>query len=141
MNTKQCFRCKEWKDATAFVRNAKRKDGLGSYCKVCWSIYLKEHYKNNVGIYREKAKKYHIKIRIKVKQILSDFRKNGCVICQEKDPCCMSAHHLSRHEKDKNIGEMMQRHSVESVIKELGKCICVCENCHRKIHAGKILPP
>ena len=28
--------------------------------------------------------------------------------------------------------------SAKRVLAELAKCICVCENCHRKIHAGLI---
>jgi hypothetical protein len=31
--------------------------------------------------------------------------------------------------------------SLENFIAELAKCICVCENCHRKIHAGVIVLP
>jgi predicted HNH restriction endonuclease len=28
--------------------------------------------------------------------------------------------------------------AVAAVLEELEKCICVCENCHRKIHGGLI---
>lgn len=77
--------------------------------------------------------------RVKVDQILAEFRKNGCALCPEKEPCCMSAHHLDPGSKDFPVGEAKAIGvSLKRLQEELKKCICVCENCHRKIHAGLI---
>jgi hypothetical protein len=103
--------------------------------------YLKRKFQED-QIYKQK----HLK-RVKLndekytklrKDVLSDFRKNGCSFCSEKEPCCMDAHHVSN--KKFNIGEMVARKfSVIKIKIELEKCICVCKNCHAKIHAGLIV--
>ena len=64
---KQCYRCKETKDASCFYKDSNRKDGLNNYCIECKKItsredYIKsrdkyrkrhrEHYKNNKSQYR-----------------------------------------------------------------------------------------
>lgn len=77
--------------------------------------------------------------RVEIGKILEDFKKNGCALCPEKEPCCMSAHHLNPEEKDFSIANSRKDgYSLKKVVDELKKCICVCENCHRKIHAGKL---
>ena len=68
--------------------------------------------------------------------LISDIKeKSGCVICGEKDPCCLEFHHLNPTEKEFGISELR---SMEKTLKEIKKCIIVCRNCHAKIHAGKI---
>lgn len=49
----------------------------------------------------------------------------------------MSAHHVDGSTKDFSIGRAVSdRYSVKRVADELEKCVCLCENCHRKVHAG-----
>jgi predicted HNH restriction endonuclease len=58
---------------------------------------------------------------------------------RKTDACCLSAHHLDPAKKDFAIGRFLSNGaSAKRVLAELVKCICVCENCHRKIHAGLI---
>lgn len=47
-------------------------------------------------------------------------------------------HHLDPNQKDFGIGSKGYTRSFDKVKKELDKCICVCANCHREIHAGLI---
>ena len=47
-------------------------------------------------------------------------------------------HHLDPNQKDFSIGSKGYTRSFDKVKKELDKCICVCANCHREIHAGLI---
>lgn len=93
---------------------------------------------------REYHKEYYRQHR---KQILENNHKrlvfiqgikesSGCVICGETDPCCLEFHHLNPDEKELQVSE--QHNNLERVLKEIEKCIVVCSNCHRKIHAGKI---
>lgn len=86
------------------------------------------------------VKKSRARRRAETKRLIADFKRNGCALCPEDEPCCMSAHHRDRKQKRFTLGKAFH-YGVESVRKELAKCVCVCENCHRKIHAGlKRLP-
>lgn len=58
--------------------------------------------------------------------------KTKCYICGEDSKCCLEFHHI----KDKlfNISQSVSLVSTEQFKEELKKCICVCKNCHTKIH-------
>lgn len=47
-------------------------------------------------------------------------------------------HHINSEEKDFGISAKGYTRSWERVKEELDKCILVCANCHREIHAGVI---
>lgn len=47
-------------------------------------------------------------------------------------------HHLTPGLKDFGIGEHGATKAWDKVKQELDKCILVCANCHREIHAGLI---
>jgi hypothetical protein len=107
--------------------------------------YLRRKY-NEDPIYRAKHRartvKNDKKYRLRAIEVVAEFRKNGCSLCSEKEACCLSSHHLDPSTKEFMIGDMISRRMTPAKIsKELEKCICVCENCHRKIHAGKIILP
>jgi hypothetical protein len=59
---------------------------------------------------------------------------NGCSLCKEKEPICLDFHHLNP--KIKENKRTFSSLSWEVFTKEIIKCICVCSNCHKKIHAG-----
>ena len=72
----------------------------------------------------------------KVRQLIEDFRKNGCGRCSEKDPCCLTAHHVDPTQKDFLVSRA-KRINPERVRRELSKCLCLCMNCHAKLHASE----
>jgi hypothetical protein len=46
-------------------------------------------------------------------------------------------HHINPAEKEFNFGSIMARPKAwNKIVTELRKCICVCSNCHREVHAG-----
>ena len=55
------------------------------------------------------------------------------------DKCsgALEFHHKNRNEKDKAIHELLDKPNWEKLEKELKKCVLVCANCHREIHARK----
>ena len=62
-----------------------------------------------------------------------------CYFCGEKERCCIDYHHKDPSEKDKSISNLLGTlRSKERILNELKKCIAICSNCHRKIHAGII---
>lgn len=74
-----------------------------------------------------------------VKVVISEFRKFGCSLCDEKSHACLAAHHLDPKEKELKLGDASAgRVAVERVIRELSKCVCLCHNCHAKLHVGEV---
>lgn len=63
----------------------------------------------------------------------------GCIVCGENELCTLDFHHLNPEDKEYNIGTMIVRGmSWENILLEIEKCIVLCSNCHRKLHAGII---
>lgn len=133
---KLCTGCKEEKQFSEFSKNKNTKDGFTHYCKVCvskqnkeWSCKNKERSVKNTERYR------HTRVE-KVKQIK---QKLCCVVCGEKEMVCLDFHHRDPSQKDMSVSLLTRRgHAWQRVLDEINKCICVCSNCHRKIHAGLI---
>ena len=79
-----------------------------------------------------------------IKALVNEFRKDGCKTCPEKTSECLDAHHINPSHKKFEVGRMMNGRNVSSKLfkEELKKCICLCKNCHAKLHAGlRTLPP
>lgn len=97
-------------------------------------------------IYVESEKRYRCvkcrsvavqKRREKTKELLVEYKGGKCEICGYNK--CISAlefHHLNPNEKDFGIGAKGWTRSIETNKNEVDKCILVCSNCHREIHAG-----
>ena len=139
MEIKICNTCGEEKPLTEFNFRNRRENKYFSICKECqrkrrrelYKIKYKEEYKDRL---RENKKKHRNFIKQKIQQLKSE----GCCICGECDPCCLDFHHL--RDKEFEIGHSMDV-TLENLMKEVDKCIVLCANCHRKIHAGKIVLP
>ena len=70
---------------------------------------------------------------------LFEEKKKECIICGEDEYCCLDFHHKNPEEKEFTLSsEINSGRKKEDIIKEINKCIVVCSNCHRKIHAGII---
>ena len=92
--------------------------------------------------YIARTRKTQIIRKEETKHALSEWKHNGCRVCGERTECCLSAHHVSQRDKKYAITQMfVLGYSKHLVLAELSKCVCVCENCHRKIHAGLIPCP
>lgn len=68
--------------------------------------------------------------------------KGGKCICCGYDRCqaALDFHHLDASQKEFGISLDGITRSWERVQKELDKCVLVCSNCHREIHAGILQP-
>ena len=68
---------------------------------------------------------------------LAWFRRDGCRLCGEREPLCLAAHHTDPAAKEFNIGEAVaNKVGVKRITAELAKCVCLCHNCHAKVHGG-----
>jgi len=78
-----------------------------------------------VSDYRKRAKQYAIKAF-----------KSKCGICgYNKSSQALEFHHLNPDEKDFAMSSKGITRSWNKVSLELKKCICLCANCHREVHA------
>ncbi|MBE0525355.1 MAG: hypothetical protein IH631_00325 [Candidatus Thorarchaeota archaeon] len=63
--------------------------------------------------------------------------QQGCCFCFETEACCLDLHHVDPKEKDINVSSLLKtRYSWERLMEEANKCVVICSNCHRKLHAG-----
>jgi len=162
---KKCGGCGEWKLLTEFYKARNHYTGL---CRTCnyesrkeyrerpeykeqTKQYHKKYIKNpqnkkRVNDYnREYRKRDYVKERcnegrrawaLKQKLLSIEYKGGCCVICgYSKCPAALDFHHLDPSEKEYTI---KQHWVFENRKEELGKCILVCSNCHREIHAGDI---
>jgi hypothetical protein len=109
--------------------------------KECKKHGLTEYVLRSDGRYR--CKKCSVEAvqrrREKLKLLAIEYKGGECEICGYKR--CVSAlefHHLDPNEKEFGVGEKGYTRSIETIKKELDKCILVCSNCHREIHEGLI---
>lgn len=72
-----------------------------------------------------------------IKRWALEYKGNKCSCCGY-DTCsqALEFHHLNMSEKDFSISDRDIKLDWDSIKKELDKCIVVCSNCHREIHAG-----
>jgi hypothetical protein len=138
---KQCSKCKLCLSIENF---GKKKIGYQSFCKKCATEVSKIWYiknsqdKKTKKILNERASKSRKAIKTIIDCLKSDF---GCAICRENDACCLDFHHPDHTSKHKDVAHWVRCNSLENIVLEICKCVCVCANCHRKIHAHKITCP
>lgn len=78
----------------------------------------------------------------KTRAMLADFKKNGCLLCPEKEPVCLAAHHVDPKKKSFSVGRAAaSTWKTRRMADELAKCVCLCHNCHMKVHHGKARLP
>jgi hypothetical protein len=93
--------------------------------------YSKKHYKT----YKEKYLEASKKARLKRREWYEDFMKDKfCTKCGISDVAVLEWHHLDPDNKVKEVSRLMHQKGRKTILEEIAKCICVCSNCHRKIH-------
>jgi predicted HNH restriction endonuclease len=66
-------------------------------------------------------------------------RETGCQVCRwngcEK---ALDLHHVDPSEKSGNFNKIISNGSIKAMEDELEKCVVLCANCHRLVHANEI---
>lgn len=70
-----------------------------------------------------------------------DLLGGKCIICGfDKYLSALDFHHLIESDKEFNLShKICSIEFDETIIKELMKCVVLCSNCHRAVHAGEII--
>lgn len=128
---KACTKCGETKIEENFAFKIKVKNIRKTICKVCERIYKKAYYDKNKQDYSIRNKEYK-----KLFKTLIQESKTNCIVCGETEKICLDFHHLSN--KNFSVSQGYQTGSIRRVKEEINKCVILCANCHRKLHAGLI---
>lgn len=90
--------------------------------------------------YRDRAesiKKAVAKRRKKIKQMAIEYLGGHCQICgYDRCVAAMDIHHRDPSLKEFGLAQHGLTRSWERTRRELDKCVLICANCHREIHAG-----
>lgn len=89
----------------------------------------------------EYLKKAVAERRRTIRKKLVEYKGGSCINCGYNQ--CIDAldlHHLDAKTKDFGISSQGLTRAWSTVKKEADKCILLCANCHREIHAGMMQP-
>lgn len=86
---------------------------------------------------REYLKKAVSDRRRKLKLMLIEYKGGKCIICSyHKYAGAFDLHHIDGSTKEFGLSMQGLTRSWEKTKAEADKCVLVCANCHREIHAG-----
>lgn len=153
---KKCFECKEIKSFDEFYIHGRSKDGYSYVCKSCQRLrdkakYLEIKESGKVQKYKEqneeKIRAYNIEYQRSYrgsgrkqerKLQMCDYKGGKCVLCglisSERNIAAFDFHHLNPKEKEYGPSDMTNMRW-SRITEELDKCVLLCSNCHRIIHA------
>lgn len=95
------------------------------------------------GWYKRNAAKVKAEVRDRKRKLARQLREykeeRGCTYCPEDSFYCLDFHHINS-DKEFNVSKMVSNgYSWDKILQEINKCVLVCANCHRKLHAGEVL--
>lgn len=77
------------------------------------------------------------KRRKKLKQMAVEYKGGKCAKCgYDKCNDALEFHHPDPTQKDFSISNKGRTIAWEKIRKEIDKCIMLCANCHREVHAN-----
>jgi acetylornithine/succinyldiaminopimelate/putrescine aminotransferase len=115
---------------TSEVRKAKH----AAYMRK-WLAENPEKHSQHLELVTANKKRY----RQQRQEMLDKFRAQGCVACGEMEPACIDAHHTDPKVKGFTLASGKTAGVAPGAFaEELAKCVPLCANCHRKLHAGVI---
>lgn len=74
--------------------------------------------------------------RARVRSYLNNIKSGGCALCGYRK--CLDALDFHHTNDNKSFDLSRGRIRMGRAVQEVSKCIVVCANCHREIHAGQI---
>jgi len=77
------------------------------------------------------------KRRKKIREMAREYKGGKCMICgYGKCPDALDFHHRNPKDKEFALSDGGLTRSWDRVKKEIDKCVLICANCHREVHAG-----
>lgn len=159
---KFCRTCKRALPTSDFYVNPRCRGGLTHSCKACIrSAAQRRYYKRHEEIlareaerrsrlspeerqkrndyctawyedHKQELKEERVRLSEERTSIKRDWAPTGCLVCGFSDLRAIDAHHLDPKEKERNLSSTL---SPEAFSEELEKCVPLCVNHHRILHA------
>ena len=110
------------------------EDKMGYKDKEKQKEYQKNHHIENKSKYLHSQRQS----RNRSKNIIHELKSGGCVRCGfNEHPNCLDFHHIDQNSKEVNLSvkAIADKWGRKRILIEAEKCIVVCANCHRLIHA------
>lgn len=126
------------------------------------SNYDPEEYQRNKESYKIRQQRYKLKNRSKINSKQSAYRSKNrdnqnqysrvrknkirqqydkymqdkvCEYCGYKDARSLVWHHVDSSTKKNGVVQLIgKKHSWNTILAEINKCICLCHNCHNILH-------
>lgn len=76
-----------------------------------------------------------------VRDYIQSVKATGCVICNEEDTDVLDFHHVVPEDRSFTISSSWKHKGMDKVAEEVAKCVILCANCHRRVHAGTATIP
>ncbi len=129
---KICYKCKSKKEVTEFNKNASRKDGLQTMCRLCDNKRKRTYYQNR----KDKFISYNSKKKYKIAKWFEEYKRTlKCSKCDDTRWYVLDFHHEDPSTKTSTLSKLVrQGYSKEVIMLEVSKCIVLCSNCHREEH-------
>ena len=95
----------------------------------------RQHYKLNRDNYLERIAK---RVALNKSYVDQVKKESGCVDCGYNNLLCLEFHHMRN--KTDTISNMVKKgYGLETIKKEVDKCVVLCANCHRLRHLTSVL--
>lgn len=124
-------------------RKSKGVNGLNKICGKCGEVFtVKDQAFNRRYCYNcvPQVPKSGSQNRQLIKRWALEYKGSKCQICgYNKCSEALEFHHNNPNEKDFNLSDRDLILDWQIIKKELDKCILVCANCHREIHAKEMI--
>jgi len=129
---KTCSKCNEKKSFSEFGKSGRTKDGLNTICKSCKREIDKQYYEKNKKAHNNRNEKS----RYKKKDFVIEMKKKSpCKKCGESRWYLLDFHHIDPTKKEYGIATVMTGgYSMDTLIREINKCVTLCKNCHSEFH-------
>lgn len=133
-----CSKCKVPKPLGHF--SIQKSTGyFNSWCKACSAVAAKKRRYGQQALPVNTSKQRYERRRRKARQIwlLEYLRQHPCVDCGETDPVVLDFDHV-KGRKDFHISRALSLGwAIETIEKEMEKCVVRCSNCHRRVTARR----
>lgn len=130
--TKQCSKCKRILPIDNFRWKNKSKNIKHSQCKECQAKAEKIRYQQDKER-KEKIIQRSLSYKERNLEYIKEKKSCGCQKCGEKRFYVLDFHHIDKENKNDTINHL-RTCSLETLKKEIEKCIVLCANCHREFH-------
>ena len=139
---KKCTTCKSIKPLTEYHADKRASDGKCHECRMCRNNRTRIHHQRHYSENPELCKASTEKRRLKNREQFNSFKSTlSCIFCNEAETSCLDFHHTDPTSKEVEISKVVDSWSWNRLMKEVAKCVTLCSNCHRKVHAGKLVLP